>query len=1494
MKKIKTFILLLCLFVPLAITGCENKNKTTLSTPNIVEIKGGTIIFDPVEDAEYYTISINDYTVTLNASQSSNVQIIDNQINFDASNIFVVGNSYSVKVKANASKKNSSKYSTTYSYKHNGNIEKPQNLKINGTTLTWDVVENASYYIVKIITPNDTILFDKNGNILDATDPESISNADLTEYSFNTNQFDFSSLLAVAGNYKFYVCAVLSSGTDYVESGYTTTSTYTHYITLEIPTNGVIKKVGNSIHMLTAIDTNANAISIECNGIEKTAEINGAEQSITLVSNNLLDINLTQFFQSITNLNLENIAQFAFKTKAKYISNSPETSFYIDSEFSDFAYFDNTHTLSTPTLTVEKDLVNDCYVASWSCEDKDLISGYTLVVCTPSEVKEYSLNSNIESKLIYDNFISIAIQAKGVGNYLTSTLSDFVSNPELVNSSSNLSGSVSNNTLSWNNIENAYYIVEFANGYSVLNTNSYEIDTTQISERDYSINVTAIQADAKHITKNFDLTLSQTLATPTIGYSQGFSSSNLYELTFTGVDNAIGYYIYLKTKDATEFEKIDNLYTTTTIDLTKYICSEGNYTDYEVKIQAVADIHSLYVNSALSRAITVSHVQILDKPAFYKINDTILPISKQIAGNTTKYILKFYGVESAGSYELLINYNKITVPAKNSFYTGIYEIDISNYLIAANNYEIKVRAIPATSSINIQSSEYNVANYALTKQLAMVTNIQVTENEGVYTLSFNPIDNAYAYRVRIVKENDSNYVKYLNDLGLSNSFEITQSVDVTDYLIQRGSYYFYITALAPKQNSYYADAIESTTFGYVNKMTTLNSPTNITYTNLTKNSYLLNWTGDEHADYYLVKITDPRSISHEFKVYNAESTDINKYMTVQGTYTISIYSMINPTSENAKEYASSSATNVNIRYIYQSQRDFERYSVYMYGGYYDFMVEDALSLKNLLWYHYLYEIDSTTNLTMMLTKKQKENGSTETMREVIERIAQEANDLLLYNFNNDEQWLSLANSSTTTDSALFSYLCQKLLEIYPEYNVLEGFNVSHSANSQVFELYYRNGLNAEKVEATKTFTNTNYGNEYSYIDLYSRKSATGAFAIDAREEELVTTTEQLLQAVQHNRKPKFVGESETAELVYNNAKLVLSAIITNNMSETEKVNAIFNWLSASFDLTYYSISNVTYITGSIEQNDISTYGLSKIYYLEGIFENIEMLSNGDLVIGSNLATSKSYSKAFALLCAIEGIESVVINGTYETTIHGTNTTVNHTWNKVLIDTSIDNSGKNWYAVDLTFSDNRIYFNDLTLGYGISSHTYFLTTDSYAELNLGVKDMNYVISNTYETNRTCDDNSYDYYSNSSFGLTYNEISNTIFDFEDSNTKVQGFEYSLNFYNDHDDSKYFYQQYAKTTGYGELQSFLLNTMIYAKHNADNNTSRKSMFEFKFDWDEDNNGINAFDVVQLRQIFDSAPGLYSLRLRLLEDANGSVYTVEDSENKTTTVVYIVEKTA
>ena len=1515
MKKFKSLILLICLFVPLAFAGCKSDGKA-LSTPKIIDIKGGSIIFNAVEDADYYTISIDENEIVINPKHSEFVKVKGKRITYDASKIFTVGDSYSIKIKASASKKTSSKYSKIYPYKYSGTIKMPEEVKINSTTLTWNAVENATYYSIKIVTPNDKVIFDKDGKVLSAINADTIAKADITEYAFNTNTFDFTSLLNDAGKYQFYVCSVLADGSNYVESDYTSPVIHTNTVQLSSPVNGKVYMVDEELHLMTVLDPKANAISITCDDTEKTSEINGADESLVKLSDNVVDVNLSKYFNSFVeagNLDLEQYKNYSFTTQAKYLTPNAENSFYLDSQVSHEVMFENTYTLSAPTLNIEAN-EDGSHLLSWESSETDLISSYKLIICTPSEVKEYPLDAKTTDMIISDTLVAASIQAVGKGNYLSSNLSDFVYSPNVSNElefTKNTSGT----TISWTAIPDAYYLIVKENNYLVTTDSYYTLTSEDFETSQLEFKVVVIKEGyvPTVLTSNFNVT--SRLGAPTFAYNQGFTGTNLYELTFTGSENAIGYYVYIQGSGLNSYIKLNTLYTTTKIDLSRYIITEGDYTDYKVKVQAVADIHSTYSDSNLSDYVTVSHVQVLEKPEFVENNGVPTPILKQTSANTTKYTLQFNAVEDAASYEILINYNKLPVVSQPGL--DVYKVDVTNYLTAANNYEIKIRAIPSETAQNILPSEYNVTHYLISKQLPMVTNIKVTENEGVYTLSFNPVDNAERYLVRIVKENDSAYPDYLNSIGLNNYIYVKESLNVSEYVVNRGVYYFYVTALAPKTNSYYADANESLDYGTLSKLTSLKSPTDIGYDNASKDSYTLYWTGDDNADYYRIKLTDPNEIVYEFNAYST-SININQYMTIQGDYSVAIYSMVNAVGENAKEFYSSSATFYPWRYTYLSEKDFLRYAVYMHGSNYDFVINDANDFKNLLWYHYLYGT-GTEGLSVML----KHSGSNP--REAMTQLSIEATQLNLYNFtgtnefetiishydhidrtSGDTTWYNLLEEGSSTNIEIMEYLCGKLLEIYPEFNILENLNVNVidlGENSSVFNITYNNKLNGPKLDNPANVASVNnYASVYDYIDLYARKSATGSFAIDNRDEMLVTTTEQLLHAVQHNRKPKFLGDSTVAENVYNNAKLVLSAIVTKNMTDLEKVTAIFDWLEANYDLTYYNISASLYLSGTVEQADLELYGQNKLYYLEGIFEDITMSSNGDLVIGSKYATSWSYSKAFALLCAIEGIDAKVVYGTYdyEDTHTKQTETAQHVWNKVYLSTTAttqtrSTATKNWYVVDTTFSDNRIYFNDLSKGYGISSHTHFLVTDAFVQdetyRDVVLEEKTYLISNQYQSNLTCT-NTYNYYENSNFALTYTQIDQTILDFENKTTKVKGFNYSKQYTPELENSQV-YQRYAGSTGYGSLQAFLLNSMIYAEYMADQNPTGRSVFEFTFKH-SDNANSDIFDTSLLFERFETDTTKYSINLKLVPEMSNQFYVVKNPRTGTTTVIYVVEKTA
>ena len=71
---------------------------------------------------------------------------------------------------------------------------------------------------------------------------------------------------------------------------------------------------------------------------------------------------------------------------------------------------------------------------------------------------------------------------------------------------------------------------------------------------------------------------------------------------------------------------------------------------------------------------------------------------------------------------------------------------------------------------------------------------------------------------------------------------------------------------------------------------------------------------------------------------------------------------------------------------------------------------------------------------------------------------------------------------------------------------------------------------------------------------------------------------------------------------------------------------------------------------------------------------------------------------------------------------------------------------------------------------------------------------------------------------------------------------------------------------------------------------------MFEFRYSWDDESENFAARSITS---ILESTFNNYQLKLNLVSDSNGTssnktVYSIKDSVNKTTTVVFIVEKSA
>lgn len=267
-----------------------------------------------------------------------------------------------------------------------------------------------------------------------------------------------------------------------------------------------------------------------------------------------------------------------------------------------------------------------------------------------------------------------------------------------------------------------------------------------------------------------------------------------------------------------------------------------------------------------------------------------------------------------------------------------------------------------------------------------------------------------------------------------------------------------------------------------------------------------------------------------------------------------------------------------------------------------------------------------------------------------------------------------------------------------ESGIIPGYSLETSGNEFTIKFRFfadEAGLvptvNSPEYDAPDGFSDA-VQNTYSKPH-YDNVKKTRNFYIDGVKETMsVSTSNMLYKAVAWGYKPVFMGsQADNLQQIYDNAKDALSYIVSDEMSEYEKVHAIYDYII--YNVRYdHDCANAEdkYVSGNLSLNEkMKYYG----YYLEGIFLNKFYKKDMHAVCDGK-------SKAFVLMCGIEGITAVRISG--EATSDGKNFG-GHAWNKVLLD--LNGTGdKEWYFVDTTWGDVGDDSKEFL------SHAYFLLSD----------------------------------------------------------------------------------------------------------------------------------------------------------------------------------------
>lgn len=267
-----------------------------------------------------------------------------------------------------------------------------------------------------------------------------------------------------------------------------------------------------------------------------------------------------------------------------------------------------------------------------------------------------------------------------------------------------------------------------------------------------------------------------------------------------------------------------------------------------------------------------------------------------------------------------------------------------------------------------------------------------------------------------------------------------------------------------------------------------------------------------------------------------------------------------------------------------------------------------------------------------------------------------------------------------------------------ESGIIPGYSLETSGNE--FTIKFR--FFADEAGVFETVNSPEYDAPDGFMDAvqntyskphYDNVKKTRNFYIDGVKETMsVSTSNMLYKAVAWGYKPVFMGaQADNLQQIYDNAKDALSYIVSDEMSEYEKVHAIYDYII--YNVRYdHDCANAEdkYVSGNLSLNEkMKYYG----YYLEGIF--LDKFYKKDMH-----AVCDGKSKAFVLMCGIEGITAVRISG--EASSDGKNFG-GHAWNKVLLD--LNGTGdKEWYFVDTTWGDVGDDSKEFL------SHAYFLLSD----------------------------------------------------------------------------------------------------------------------------------------------------------------------------------------
>ena len=548
----------------------------------------------------------------------------------------------------------------------------------------------------------------------------------------------------------------------------------------------------------------------------------------------------------------------------------------------------------------------------------------------------------------------------------------------------------------------------------------------------------------------------------------------------------------------------------------------------------------------------------------------------------------------------------------------------------------------------------------------------------------------------IVKSKE--YDIYLNDTvvdTVTNKVTLSSYVyDFSDLLGDSGDYVFHIVAVANTAINESSDASNQVTYTYTK--TTPSTPgvedTVIGESSSINIPFVIN---GSYLDF--IPVNNSSIDSYEMYLYST-STGLNTYPvslnipTGTDGYRIDLLNSVYNLQDEI--YAVRLGVVIDdehmvaseLKYINPDAQTPYTSEVYLFDGYInDMYIESLQELRNLVYYMFASRTDTQNIHLSPNFRSLIQNYSTTYGTEIQERLSCAIADCFDYFYE-------------TRDG--YSISCLELTYDGLEFCISFNFDDSSYLNTEekpepeltvVPTTYYY-----EDIDWTTYYDSTDKTlrvNDSKYVD-----EEFDSFVSDNQFlYQEVSSSEELYWAVE-NRVTPICETGSRAETIYNIAKDVLRNIISDDMTDYEKALSIFDWICKETSYDYDSLS-ADYYSGIAAT-------LTPGYYLEGVFM-------------TGYAVCDGFSKAYSLLCNMEGIECIRIVGDALAGYDAIDNEVwgGHAWNKVALDVSdTDNVGAQYYVVDITWTELRgstWMSQGLTNGEEneVSSHMYFLVGDA---------------------------------------------------------------------------------------------------------------------------------------------------------------------------------------